>query len=79
MKKKTPPFWEFIGYVTLIGLIVGQVTIGYWYLFAQFIYLACNIASFVRSCFLKLPMSNRIKDACFTAITLGLIIIWIIR
>ena len=40
MKRKNY-FWEVINYFCLIGLIVGQITVGYAYIFAQIIYLIC--------------------------------------
>ena len=79
MKRKINPFWEFVGYLSLSGLVIAQITVGYWYLFAQIIYLACNIANLVRAICQKMPPSYIVKDSTFTAITLGLIIIWIIR
>ena len=77
MKRKNY-FWEVINYFCLIGLIVGQITVGYAYIFAQIIYLICNTVSVIRDIKLRLPPSNIVRDACFTAITIGLIIIRII-
>lgn len=76
--KKKETIWEIIGYIVLMGLIIGQVTIGYWYLFAQFIYLICNVANVVRDFVQDMPNSYKVKDICFSALTLGLIIIWVI-
>lgn len=73
--KKTNYFWEIINYFCLIGLIVGQITVGYAYMFAQIVYLMCNTITLIRSIKLRLPPSNIVRDACFTAITIGLIII----
>lgn len=73
--KKVNHFWEIINYFCLIGLIVGQITVGYVYMFAQVIYLICNTITLIRSIKLQLPPSNIVRDACFTAITIGLIII----
>lgn len=75
MKRKVNYFWEMINYFCIIGLVVGQITVGYFYMFAQFLYLACNFISVVRDIKLRLPTSNIVKDCCFTAITIGLIII----
>lgn len=72
-------FWEGIGYITLIGLIVGQIIVGYWYLPAQILYLICNTACTVRTFALNQPPADKIKNCVFTAITIGLIIIWVIR
>lgn len=74
MKRKNG-FWEFIGYISLMGCILGQIVVGYAYLPAQFIYLFCNIAATIRSFAIHQPSSDRVKNCAFTAITLGLIII----
>ena len=71
-------FWEGIGYLTLLLCIFGQVTVGYWYLLAQGVYLTSNICSVVRDFAMKLPKSNIVKDIAFTGITAGLIVIKII-
>lgn len=76
MKKET--IWEIIGYILLAGLVIGQVTIGYWYLFAQFVYLICNVTNVVRDFAQNMPTSYRVKDICFSALTLALIVIWVI-
>ena len=76
MKKET--IWEIIGYILLAGLVIGQVTIGYWYLFAQFVYLICNVTNVVRDFAQNIPTSYKVKDICFSALTLALIIIWVI-
>lgn len=75
--KKKKIFWELMGYITLTGLIIGQITVGYWYLFAQLIYLFCNAVNVIRDFSEHMPYSYRVKDICFTAITIGLICIWI--
>lgn len=75
MRVKTNRFWEIINYLCLIGLVIGQIIVGYAYIFAQIIHLICNTASVIRDIKLRLPRSNIIRDACFTAITIGLIII----
>ena len=77
MKKlwKNYIFWEIIGYLILACCVVGQVNVGYWYLLAQAVYLAANGLGIIRDIALKLPKSNLVRDICFTAITIGLIII----
>ena len=71
-------FWEIIGYICLALCIVGQITVGYIYLPAQICYLVANISSVIRNYALNLPRANKVKDICFTAITAGLIIIYLI-
>lgn len=71
--------WEIIGYITLALCVVGQIAVGYLYIPAQLAYLAANALSVVRDFALCLPRSNKVKDICFTAITVGLIIIYLVR
>ena len=76
---KSNLFWEIIGYVTLALCVFGQIAVGYVYLVAQAMYLVANIASVTRDFALELPNANKVKDICFTAITIGLIVIRIVR
>ena len=68
-------FWEVIGYISLFGCVVGQIVVGYWYLFAQFIYLFCNLCATIRCFAIHQNCADKVKNITFTAITLGLIII----
>ena len=70
--------WEIIGYVCLALCVVGQITVGYAYLLAQIAYLVANIASVIRDYALNLPRANKVKDICFSGITVALIIIFLI-
>lgn len=72
-------FWEVVGYITLALCVVGQIAVGYIYIPAQIAYLVANLLSVVRDFALHLPRSNKVKDICFTGITAGLIIIYLIR
>lgn len=70
--------WEIVGYVGLALCIFGQITVGKFYLVAQFAYLVANITGVTRDFALKLPMANKVKDVVFTAITIALIVIRVI-
>ena len=70
--------WEAIGYMCLALCIIGQITIGYLYIPAQICYLVANLANVIRNYALNLPRANKVRDICFTAITAGLIIIYIV-
>ena len=72
-------FWECIGYISLALCIFGQITVGYMYIPAQIVYFCANIMSLVRSISIKLPKANIIKDVVFTAITVGLIAIYLVN
>ena len=71
-------FWEIIGYLTLALCVFGQIAVGYIYVTAQIAYLVANALSLVRSIVLHLPKANIVKDVVFTAITLSLIVIYIV-
>lgn len=70
MKEK---FFESVGYIVLISLIVGQCTVGSNFMIGQGIYLFANLCSVIRSFILHRPMADKVKDCTCTAITMGLI------
>lgn len=78
MENKNNWKWEMLGYVGLILCVVGQITVGYWYLVAQVVYLIANITGVVRDFALGLPNANKVKDVVFTGITVGLIIVYLV-
>jgi hypothetical protein len=78
-KIKVSPFWEMIGYISLVGCVLGQMIVGYAYLFAQGIYLICNVLATIRCFAIRQPKADKVKNCVFTAISLGLIIIWVIN
>lgn len=71
---KNNTFWEGIGYFTLALCIFGQITVGTWYLLAQFGYLVANVLGVTRDFALNLPKANKVRDVVFTAITVALIV-----
>lgn len=75
--KKTKAFWWTIGLISLALCVFGQITVGGMYIITQFAYLIliANIANIIRDCVLGLPPANIVRDACFTGITVALIII----
>ena len=42
-KKKVKKFWELVNYFALIGLIIGQVTIGFFFYVGQITFLTTDI------------------------------------
>lgn len=72
-------FWEIVGYLTLALCVIGQIAVGYIYIPAQIAYLVANILSVARDFALILPKANKVKDICFTGITAGLIVIYLIK
>ena len=71
-------FQEIIGYITLGLCLIGQVTAGKWYIFAQSAYLIANLMGVIRDFKLHLPPSNCVRDIVFAVITILLIVIKII-
>jgi len=75
-KEKKPTkilVWENLQLLALAGTIVGQVVVGASFLIAQSIWLAANILSLVRDFALHRPVADKVKNACLTALTVGLI------
>jgi hypothetical protein len=70
-------FWEVIGYINIMLLVFGQITVGYLYIPAQAAYLVANALSLIRCIVLKQPKADIIRNAVFTAITIALIVIYI--
>lgn len=75
MKKNKFLVWEFLNYLCLTLCIFGQMTVGYVYMIAQIAYLVANGIAVMRDVKIKMPVSNLVKDSCFLAITVGLIVI----
>lgn len=73
--KKNLIIWEIIGYLGLALCLFGQITIGKWYLIAQFAYLIANAMAVVRNFMLNLPTANKVRDIVFTVITITLIVL----
>jgi hypothetical protein len=71
-------FWDNIGYLILVLLLIGQITVGWAFFIGQGAYLIGNIINLVRDFKLDRPKADKIKNTCFTAITMGLIIIKLI-
>ena len=71
-------FWEFLNYVTLVGLIVGQITIGFFFYIGQITYLVTDVIILIRGFKVGLPKSDNIKNVAMTAICLGVLIIKIL-
>jgi hypothetical protein len=79
VEKNTKILWEIVGYVGLALCIIGQITVGKWYPFAQFAYLLANVGNCVRNFALDLPTANKVRDFVFTGITIGLIIVYFVK
>ena len=71
--KKT--LWEIVGYISLVGLIIGQITIGFSFWIGQISYLISNIIIVIRCFAIKQNTSDKVKNIALTAICIGIMII----
>ena len=67
--------WELIGYISLAGLILGQVTIGFNFWIGQYSFLVADIIILIRSFAIKQATSDKVKNICMTAICIGVILV----
>ena len=72
MKQK---FWEIIGYISLVGLIIGQITIGFSFWIGQIAYLISNIIITIRCFAIKQNTSDKVKNIALLSICIGIMII----
>ena len=71
--------WENIAYINIGLCLIANITIGYFYMFAQILYLLCNLTNVFRNIFLKRSIADKIRDIAFLGVTIGLIIIRLIQ
>ena len=62
-------------YMVMMLLIIGHCTVGEWFLFGQCVYLVANALNVLRDFMLKRPTPDKVKNASFLAITIGIILI----
>ena len=67
--------WENIAYINIGLCLIANITVGYFYMFAQILYLLCNLTNVFRNIFLKRPTADKIRDIAFLGVTIGLIIL----
>lgn len=70
-------FFENIYYLVLAILILAQCVIGPSYILGQSLYLTANVISLIRCYALDRPASDKVKDYACTALTVGLIYIYL--
>ena len=71
--------WTNMGYLVMALLLVGQVTVGWLFMVGQGAYLVGNVLNVVRDFKLGRPASDKVKNVCFTAITCGLIVVYVFK
>lgn len=67
--------WENMQLLGLTLTIIGQVTVGAWFLVGQGLWLVANLIAVTRNFILKRAMADKIKDITLTGITIGLILL----
>ena len=68
-------FWELVGYITLAGLIIGQITIGFDFWIGQIAYFITDVIIMIRGFIINQPTSDKVKNVAMTAICLGVCIV----
>ena len=68
--------WEQVQLITLGLTIIGQITVGQWFIFGQALWCAANVTACVRNIMLRRPFADCLKDGVLLAITIGIITAW---
>ena len=68
--------WEQVSLLILGLTIIGQITVGAWFIFGQALWCAANITAVLRNIALKRPLADCVKDGVMLAITVGIITCW---
>lgn len=68
--------WEQISLLILGLTIIGQITVGAWFILGQALWCAANITAVLRNIALKRPLADCVKDGVMLAITIGIITCW---
>lgn len=69
--------WENLQYLNLALTVAGQVLVVY-YLIGQTIWLVANVIAVTRDIALHRPHADLVKDVTMTAITIGLIAVYLL-
>lgn len=70
--------WTQAQYLNLALTIAGQYVIGASYLIGQGAWLVANCIAVIRDIVLKRPAADVVKDVAMTAITVGLIAVYLL-
>lgn len=68
-----------LAYVAIALTVIGQVTVGHNFYIGQVAYLIANIVNCGRDLALGRPRADKIKNFTFLGITIGLIILNLLR
>ena len=67
--------WENIQLLALALTIIGQITVGQWFLLGQGLWWISNVIALARDFALRRPIADKIKNAALLGITSGLILL----
>lgn len=70
--------FENLYFIVIALLVLAQCVVGPNYLFGQGLYLTANIISLIRCYVLDRPAADKVKDYACTALTTGLIFIYVL-
>ncbi len=68
-----------IAYVSIALTVLGQITVGHLFYVGQGAYLVANIINCTRDIILGRPRADKVKNFTFFGITIGLIVLNVIR
>ena len=71
--------YDIIIYTAIALTVIGQITVGWNFYVGQGGFLVANILYLVRDIKLERPKSEITKDVIFTAITIGLIVVFLFK
>ena len=68
-----------LAYVAIALTVIGQCTVGNNFYIGQIAYLVANVVNCGRDIYLHRPTADKIKNFTFLGITIGLIVLQMIR
>lgn len=74
-KTRAQLFWENLQLLVLALTILGQMTVGIWFLVGQGVWLVANLIATTRDFILRRPFADKLKNIVLTTITLSLILL----
>ena len=66
-------------YISLALCLIAQIIIGGNYIAGQSLYLIANLIGVFRTFTMKRPVPDKVKDSCFLAVTIGLIVLYYLK
>ncbi len=67
--------WDKLGYAVLVGLVIGQIFIGFNFKVGQIVYIMTDILILARDFALRRPKSDKIKNGVLTVLACGALIV----